>query len=117
MKATPIHKQPLKADKLFREEELLIELQRDHGYMFLPATKEMERSLMHCVVNKKTRKAVLTASRVARVSVPDGSWLGKQIVTSLKKAEVKNLKGKTAKKRKGTTRMTVPSRRPHDLRS
>lgn len=88
-----------KTARLLREEELLIELQRDHGYMFLPATKVMERALMHCVVDKKTRKAVLTASHVARVSVPDGSWLGKEIVASIKKAETSKSKDKSRKRR------------------
>ena len=97
MKATPIHKQQRRPvsdqARLLREQKLLFELQRDHGYMFLPATKGMERTLMHCSVDKKTRKTVLAATRVARVSVPDESWLGKEIVASIKKTEARKSKG------------------------
>ncbi len=93
MKDTPIHKQPRRPvsdqTRLLREQKLLFELQRDHGYMFLPATKRMEQTLMHCSVDKKTRKSVLAVSRVARVSVPDESWLGKEIIANIKEAEAR----------------------------
>ena len=58
-----------------REQRLLLELQREHGYMFHTAKKADQRGTMIFQTNKKTGKSSLVAAQFLRLIVPATSWL------------------------------------------
>lgn len=60
-----------------RESELILELQRDHGYMLASMPREADR--LTTQVRKIGSKMTMTPARVIRLIVPDDSALGRAI--------------------------------------
>lgn len=62
-----------------RELELLMKLERDHGFTFHEMPRESDRSMMFFHHNRKTGKTSLTSDRMMRVSAPRESWLATEM--------------------------------------
>lgn len=59
-----------------REQVLILELQRDHGYMFADLPRERDRYTMTFRGDRVTGKTTITAARKVMVAAPVDSWLG-----------------------------------------
>lgn len=67
-----------KATKQARESKLLMELQRDHGYVLAKMPREADRYTTQ-VRKIKSAQMTMTPARVIRLIVPDGSSLGQAL--------------------------------------
>lgn len=74
--------------KRAREMALLAELQADHGYMFARIKSERDRHTTQ-VRGIKSGKLTMTPAYVARVIVPDASWLARQMAEPAPKTKKK----------------------------
>lgn len=63
------------AAKRRREQELLLELQRSHGYMFFEYPVRADRHTMQFQHARGTGKVSLLPARKVAVAVPAASWL------------------------------------------
>jgi hypothetical protein len=68
-----------------RERDLLQELIRDHGYMFLEIPREADRHTMKFRGSRATGGWGLTPARMLRVCMPSDSWLARVHDAALKK--------------------------------
>lgn len=68
-----------------RESKLLLELQRDHGYMFAEMPRERDRYTTQVRGLRPGGRVVMTPARVLRVIVPDGSWLVSRAIDAEKR--------------------------------
>lgn len=66
----------MKTDKAKKAEaKLLLQLQVEHGYMFMDMPRKSERTTTIFSRNRKTKETKLTGARVVSCAAPFDSWL------------------------------------------
>lgn len=79
-----------------RESKLLMELQRDHGYMLAKMPREDDRYALS--MQRDGKRMTMKSSVVVRLVVPEKSDLGRAMIRNYRAAERAKVKSKRSKR-------------------